>query len=126
PKPISRVPLLVGGGGRRVLEVAARHADVWHAWATPADFARKSAELDGLCHDFGRLAGEVARASGGTVSVGSRQGGDLSADLRDVQGTPDEVLAQLLTFSDAGVGEFIVRDDAANVPVEQALAEIDT
>jgi Na+/serine symporter len=36
------------------------------------------------------------------------------------------VLAQLLAFRDAGVGEFIVRDDAANVPVEQALAQIET
>jgi len=27
-----RLPLLVGGGGRRILQVAARHA-VWHAWA---------------------------------------------------------------------------------------------
>jgi alkanesulfonate monooxygenase SsuD/methylene tetrahydromethanopterin reductase-like flavin-dependent oxidoreductase (luciferase family) len=126
PKPISRVPLLVGGSGRRVLEVVARHADLWHAWATPADFARKSAVLDGLCQDIGRLPGEVARASGGTVSVGPRLGGEPSNGLQDVQGTPDEVLAQLLAFRDAGVGEFIVRDDAANVPVEQALAQIDT
>jgi alkanesulfonate monooxygenase SsuD/methylene tetrahydromethanopterin reductase-like flavin-dependent oxidoreductase (luciferase family) len=126
PKPVSHVPLLVGGAGRAMLEVAARHADVWHAWAAPADFARKSAVLDGLCQDIGRSPGEVARASGGTVAVGPSRGGEPSADPQDVRGTPDEVLAKLLAFRDASVGEFIVRDDAANVPVEQALAQIDT
>jgi alkanesulfonate monooxygenase SsuD/methylene tetrahydromethanopterin reductase-like flavin-dependent oxidoreductase (luciferase family) len=134
PKPLSHVPLLVGGGGRAMLEVAARHADVWHAWAGPADFARKSpavfarksAVLDALCEDIGRPPGEVTRASGGTVTVGPRQSGEPSADPQDVRGTPEQMLAQLLAFRDAGVGEFIVRDDAANVPVEQALAEIET
>jgi hypothetical protein len=77
--------------------VAARRAD---AWAPPAEFAGKNAVLDRLCQDVGRRPG-------------------------DVQGTPDIVLSQLLEFRDAGAGEFIVRDDAANVPIGQALTQID-
>lgn len=37
---------------------------------------------------------------------------------------PEQVLAQLRAFAEAGADEFIVRDDA-NVPVRQALDQID-
>jgi len=125
PKPRSRIPLLVGGGGHRVQQVAARHADVWHAWGTPTEFARNNAALDGLCQDIGRPVGDLARASGGTVAVQSGSGGVPAFGQQDVQGTPEQVLSQLLAFRDAGADEFIVRDDAANVPTERALTQID-
>jgi alkanesulfonate monooxygenase SsuD/methylene tetrahydromethanopterin reductase-like flavin-dependent oxidoreductase (luciferase family) len=125
PKPSPRVPMLVGGGGRGVLQVAARHADTWHCWAAPAEFARKNAVLDQLCQDSGRHPGDVARASGGTVAVRPRGGAVRAAGDDDVQGTPEEVLSHLLAFRHAGAGEFIVRD-AVNVPIGQALAQIDT
>ena len=126
PKPRSRVPLLVGGGGRRTLQVAARHADAWHAWAAPDEFAGKNAVLDQLCLDIGRRPGEVARVSGGTVAVRTDGGRARAAGHNDVQGTPEQVLSQLLAFRDAGASEYIVRDDAANVPLGQALTQIDS
>ena len=125
PRPPPRVPLLVGGGGRGVLQVAARHADAWHCWATPAEFARKNAVLDQLCQDAGRRPGDVARACGGTVAIRTRGGAVRAAGHDDVPGTPEEILSHLLAFSHAGADEFIVRD-AANVPIGQALAQIDT
>ena len=54
------------------------------------------------------------------------RGHNSLADDADVQGTPDAVRSQLLALRDAGAGEFIVRDDAANVPIRQALSQIDT
>jgi alkanesulfonate monooxygenase SsuD/methylene tetrahydromethanopterin reductase-like flavin-dependent oxidoreductase (luciferase family) len=119
-----RLPLLVGGAGQRTLRVAARHADVWHAWADPAVLARKNAALDRHCRDLGRDPAAIARATGGTVAVRSGRGSDRAAAENDVQGTPAEVLSRLLAFRDAGAGEFIVRDDAA-VPAERALTQID-
>jgi alkanesulfonate monooxygenase SsuD/methylene tetrahydromethanopterin reductase-like flavin-dependent oxidoreductase (luciferase family) len=98
---------------------------VWHAWGTPAEFARKNAVLDRLCKDIGRPVGDLARASGGTVAVQSGRGVVPAVGEHDVQGTPEQVLSQLLAFRDAGADEFIVRDDAANVPTERALSEID-
>jgi hypothetical protein len=47
-------------------------------------------------------------------------GGSSGSDVRVRAAAPG------VADRDAGVGEFIVRDDAANVPVEQALAQIDT
>lgn len=67
---------------------------------------------------------DLARASGGTVAVLSNRHGESAFGQHDVQGTPEEVLAQLLAFRDAGADEFIVRDDAANVPTEQAITQI--
>jgi alkanesulfonate monooxygenase SsuD/methylene tetrahydromethanopterin reductase-like flavin-dependent oxidoreductase (luciferase family) len=124
PKPLSRVPLLVGGGGRGILGVAARHADVWHTWASPDQLARKNAVLDALCQDTGRRPGDIVRACGATVTVRAGRGSEHPVGQTDVQGTPPGVLSQLLAFRDAGAGEFIVRDDA-HVPAEQALTQID-
>jgi hypothetical protein len=64
-------------------------------------------------------------AGGGTVVVRTSRGRERASGHMDVQGTPEDVLSQLLAFRDAGVGEFIVRDDAANVPARQALTQID-
>jgi hypothetical protein len=59
------------------------------------------------------------------VAVSAAPGGQRAAGEHDVQSTPREVLSQLLAYRDAGAGEFIVRDDAANVPTELALNQID-
>lgn len=124
PKPASRVPLLVGGAGRGIMTVAARHADVWHAWAGPAELAAKNAMLDRLCGDIGRRPGDLARASGAAVTVRPGPGGESLAGEHDVHGTPQQVLSRLRVFADAGADEFIVRDDAG-IPAGQALAQID-
>jgi F420-dependent oxidoreductase-like protein len=124
PKPLQpRLPLLIGGDGQRTLQVAARHADVWHTWADPAVLSRKNAVLDRYCRDLGRDPADIARATGGTVAVWSAPGSRAAAG-NDVQGTTAEVLSWLLAFRDAGAGEFIVRDDAA-VPAGRALTQID-
>jgi alkanesulfonate monooxygenase SsuD/methylene tetrahydromethanopterin reductase-like flavin-dependent oxidoreductase (luciferase family) len=126
PKPLQpRLPLLVGGHGERTLKVAARHADVWHTWADPAVLADKNAVLDRHCQELGRNPADIARATGGSVAVWPGPDSERAAGENDVQGTTAEVLNQLLRFRDAGAEEFIVRDNAANVPVERALTQID-
>ena len=124
PKPVSRAPLLVAGAGMGIMTVAARRADVWHAWAGPAEFAAKNAVLDGLCRDIGRQPSDLARASGATVTVVLGPGGGHQVGEDDVYGTPEQVLSQLREFADAGADEFIVSDDA-HIPVRQALHQID-
>jgi alkanesulfonate monooxygenase SsuD/methylene tetrahydromethanopterin reductase-like flavin-dependent oxidoreductase (luciferase family) len=86
--------------------------------------AKALAQRPGLLVIIGRQY-DVARASGGTVAVRTGSGRARAPEHSDVHGTPEEVLSQLLAFGDAGASEFIVRDDAANVPLGQALAQID-
>jgi probable F420-dependent oxidoreductase len=58
----SRMPLLVAGGGERVmLRLVAEHADLWNCYGTPAELAHKSAILDGHCARIGRDPGEIER-----------------------------------------------------------------
>jgi alkanesulfonate monooxygenase SsuD/methylene tetrahydromethanopterin reductase-like flavin-dependent oxidoreductase (luciferase family) len=108
PKPTGHVPLLVAGAGPGVMRVAARHADVWHCWARPAEFAGKNTELDRLLADAGRRPGDLARACGAELHGKS----------------PAEALDLLLAYRDAGVDEFLVCDDAS-VPIAEAQDQID-
>lgn len=124
PKPAGRVPLLVGGAGRRTMGVAARHADAWHAWGSPARFAELNGVLDGLCREAGRRPGDVIRVAGAEVTVLSSPAGGAAAGRGGVRGTAGEILAQLLEFGEAGADEFLVSDDAG-VPFERSLAQID-
>ena len=65
----------------------AQHADIWHGFADPDAFARKSRILDQHCADLGRDPAEIERS----VAVNSIEHGE--------HGTPDELGPQL-----AGLG----------------------
>jgi F420-dependent oxidoreductase-like protein len=66
PKPVQQPhpPLTIGTSGDRVgLRIAARHARTWNmARATPEEFARKSALLDGYCREIGRDPADIERS----------------------------------------------------------------
>jgi len=73
PKPVQRPhpPLWIGAGGeRRMLPLAARHADVWHGGGSLADLARKSAVLDRAAEEAGRDPAEIVRATNLSISEG--------------------------------------------------------
>jgi alkanesulfonate monooxygenase SsuD/methylene tetrahydromethanopterin reductase-like flavin-dependent oxidoreductase (luciferase family) len=127
PHPVqARLPLLVGGGGeRRTLPIASLHADIWHAWADPDSFARKNSLLDVLCVEQGRDPLDLARATGGTVTVSAGGRWNPAAHDADVGGGIEEVAEQLLRFQEAGADEFIVRDDAAGSTVGHTMTLID-
>ena len=121
PKPLQDpLPLLVAGGGeRRTIPLAARHAQAWHTWAQPAEFRRKAAVLDEACGRAGRDPADVVRLTGQTVLVTSRPTPPDSADDEhdaddtddaDIVGSADQVVTELVRYRDAGVDEFIVRD----------------
>jgi alkanesulfonate monooxygenase SsuD/methylene tetrahydromethanopterin reductase-like flavin-dependent oxidoreductase (luciferase family) len=67
PRPLGHVPVLIGATGDRSLEIAARHADIWHMWIGPedvADFNEVSAKLDAACIRTGRRPRDVQRLPG--------------------------------------------------------------
>jgi probable F420-dependent oxidoreductase len=77
PPPVrGRLPILVGGGGvRRTLRLAARHADIWHAFGSVDVFREKNAILDEHCAAEGRDPTTIERS----WSVGSNDPGELLA-----------------------------------------------
>lgn len=59
------LPILIGGSGPKVtLRLTAEHAEMWHAFGTPDEMARKAEILDQHCADIGRDPQEIERSGG--------------------------------------------------------------
>ena len=68
PGPAGPMPILIGGGGEKVvLRLVAEHAQMWNGSGDPQEFARKTAILDEWCHRIGRDPKEIER----TANVGA-------------------------------------------------------
>ncbi|NJN17805.1 MAG: LLM class F420-dependent oxidoreductase [Oscillochloris sp.] len=73
PKPMRRIPILIGGGGEKVtLRLAAEHADIWHGFGPVETFRHKNQVLDEWCAKIGRDPQEIER------SVSPRSDDDLN------------------------------------------------
>ncbi|GAB2970650.1 LLM class F420-dependent oxidoreductase [Saccharothrix stipae] len=108
PKPAGRIPVLVGGTGRkRTPALAARFADEFNLPFQPVDAAVEVlARVDEACGAIGRDPAEVTRSAALVVCVGrddaevARRAAAIGrevAELREngVAGTPDEVVDKL-------------------------------
>ena len=70
PRPVQQPhpPIWIGGTGpRRTLPLAARFADVWHAFGTPNSLREAVARLDALATEAGRDPASILRA--GSLSL---------------------------------------------------------
>jgi alkanesulfonate monooxygenase SsuD/methylene tetrahydromethanopterin reductase-like flavin-dependent oxidoreductase (luciferase family) len=72
PAPVRRPPVLIGGGGERVLlRLAAEHADIWNNLAVnQGELGRKVARLREHCEAVGRDPDEVAISQQTVVVIG--------------------------------------------------------
>jgi alkanesulfonate monooxygenase SsuD/methylene tetrahydromethanopterin reductase-like flavin-dependent oxidoreductase (luciferase family) len=128
------VPFLIGGGGaRRTRTIAAREASEWNTGAPDAaTFGSMSAALDARCAEFGRSPSEIRRSLVKGLLIGRDAAelreralrmasvvprlrvGDADAMLATARerwcvGTPDEVVAQMRPFAEAGVELFLLQ-----------------
>ncbi|TQM80385.1 alkanesulfonate monooxygenase [Saccharothrix saharensis] len=108
PKPAQRIPVLVGGTGRkRTPALAARFADEFNLPFQPvADAVEVLARVDAACADIGRDPEEVTRSAALVVCVGrddaevARRAAAIGRDVAELRenglaGTPDEVVDKL-------------------------------
>jgi F420-dependent oxidoreductase-like protein len=113
PRPARRPPILVGGGGERVLmRIAARHADVWNNMAVfQPQLARKVEALKRRCDEVGRDFEEIEVSQQCVVVIapdheaavaqlekakkiyGGHMGGSLAE--HGIWGSPDEVIEKI-------------------------------
>ena len=124
PRPLqAHLPIVVGGGGeRRTLRLAARHADGINVMG-PVDVVRRKVEvLHRHCEDAGRDPAEVAVTHLAPTLVGTDRA-DLRPRIdalrparldpstfaaRTNAGTVDDQIGRLHELADAGVDEVIV------------------
>ncbi|PJK20857.1 LLM class F420-dependent oxidoreductase [Mycolicibacterium goodii] len=63
PPPVRKIPILIGGMGvRRTLPIVAKHADIWHTFASVPEYRRKNALLKELVAAVGRDEKQIERA----------------------------------------------------------------
>jgi probable F420-dependent oxidoreductase len=73
PPPVRPIPILVGGMGvKRTLPIVAKHADIWHTFASVDEYRRKNAMLKDLVAQAGRDEKQIERA----VHWTGRENGD--------------------------------------------------
>jgi len=145
PKPVRRPPILIGGGGERVLMgIAARHADIWNnlAVAQP-ELGRKVEALRRRCTEVGRdpdtlevsqqclvvIAADEATARKGLARAPQLYGAHMGAHLEEhgIWGTPAQVIERIERHRRLGctlfVMEFLGRDtrEPARLFAEQVI-----
>jgi F420-dependent oxidoreductase-like protein len=112
PKPVGRLPILIGGGGeQKTLRIAARFADEWNVWGSPNTLARKGAVLEQHCEEVGRDPSEIRRSAQALLVITNdtaeaeraRQGGRPA-----LAGSVNEIVETLGRYAEAGVDEWIV------------------
>lgn len=119
PSP-SGPPIWVGARGERMLRIAARHADAYHAiWPiTPAQVAAQRDRLVAACHDVGRDPATFDLTVGTFVQL--PENGRPVADDGAIGGSYESIAAQLRAFADLGVRHLTItfRPDTTRRAIE--------
>jgi len=142
---VRRPPILIGGGGERVLMgIAARHADIWNNLAAfQGDLGAKVEALHRRCREIGRdpdslevsqqclvvIADTEDGARAALERAGRIYGGHMGAGLEahGIWGTPAQVIERIRRHTALGctlfVMEFFGRDtrEPARLFAEQVL-----
>lgn len=126
PKPVRRPPLLIGGGGERLLMgIAVRHADIWNNLAVfQAQLAGKIEALRRRCDELGRDFDSIEVSQQCVVVIGEDEpaartslekaqrvyGGHLGAGLEEhgIWGTPARVIECIERHRRLGCTTFVI------------------
>ena len=131
PRPAG-LPVMVGGGGPRMLRLTAELADEWNAgMRTPAEFADGCARLDAALDAVGRDRSSITRSVEAMVRPGGDRPADdvdtLGSDDRPVSGPPDAIAAALARYHELGADHVQVQlrpNRAETVPELGAAIEL--
>ncbi len=136
PKPIGRLPILIGGAGeQKTLRMVARYADEWNVWADNEIMAHKISVLDAHCARVGRDPSAIERSAVALLFLCDTEAEAQKIRDRGIErpcliGTPAQLQEQLANFAEMGVDEVIVPDfnlgdpDRKDSIADRFLAEV--
>ncbi|MGH3709807.1 MAG: TIGR03560 family F420-dependent LLM class oxidoreductase [Pseudonocardiaceae bacterium] len=127
PKPVGRLPLLVGGGGeRRTIPIAARYADEWNVWGTVETFTHKAGVLARACEQAGRNPHDLRKSTQALLALHAPGLPRRPSPSRFpvVEGSVEQLRDTLGRYAAAGVDEFIVPAFRPQSP-DETIALID-
>jgi len=116
PKPVqSRLPLLIGGKGDRMMGVVARQADEWNMWGLADVIAERAAVLDRRCQAIGRDPATIKRSAQALVLLTDDQARadaflEGTGGRAAIAGTTDDVATAIAAWQAVGLDEVIVPD----------------
>ncbi len=126
PKPLRRPPILIGGGGERVLmAIVARHADIWNNLAVfQRQLGEKVEALRRRCDEVGRDLGSIEVSQQCIVVIGEDEeqaraslekakklyGGHMGGELEahGIWGSPDAVIEKIERHRELGCSLFCI------------------
>jgi F420-dependent oxidoreductase-like protein len=138
PKPARRPPILVGGGGEKILlRLAAEHADVWNNLAVhQGELARKVEILRRHCREVGRDPASLGISQQTLVVIGSDEsdgrakmekakslyGGHLGdIERHGIWGSPDQVIERIRAQAALGASRVVIEFFGKNIREPAAL-----
>lgn len=145
PKPVQKPypPILVGGGGDKMLRVIAKHADAWNGgFEDPEGFKQEIARLEKACKETGRDLNEMENTFQSRIIIAEkdeeaaeraekwreeRKGAPDDPDWKfAVKGSPETCTNILKTYVDAGVTHFtlLFADVAELKPLRLFASEV--
>jgi alkanesulfonate monooxygenase SsuD/methylene tetrahydromethanopterin reductase-like flavin-dependent oxidoreductase (luciferase family) len=107
PKPVqSRLPLLFGAKGPRMLRITAQHADEWNAWADADTAGPLRQRLIDACDEAGRDPATIRTSVNAIIAIDA----DPPPSRASLAGSVGLIVDQLGRIAEAGYDEFIVPD----------------
>jgi alkanesulfonate monooxygenase SsuD/methylene tetrahydromethanopterin reductase-like flavin-dependent oxidoreductase (luciferase family) len=125
PKPDPMIPIMVGGGGKKTMRLAAQYADLWN-WGM-CDVDKYTEYVDILkqhCADLGRDIATLRLTWAGAMAIGqteaeAQQYAEKSGVGGPFIGTSDHIAALMAEFIELGVDYFIL--NIAGLITEQLM-----
>lgn len=122
------MPLMMGGHSPKTMTAAARHADIWSAFATtsslPEAFAPMTEQLDRICEGVDRDPQSIGRSVGVFVepdSSGLAERLDLGLPIT---GSVGQIIDTIAAFADVGVTRVEIHPLPHTIDALERLAPI--
>ena len=104
PRP-GQIPIMIGAQGPKMLQLAARHADIWSWYVQErsdlVEFGPRLAALEAACLEVGRDPATIRKSAGIVVEPTTFTGSQAVFGL-PVRGTTEEIAIALQAFGTAG------------------------